>query len=341
MRTKNSAYIVALIILFNLLNGQFLRADTSAASTNTASKPLRPGDYIPSLFEQRYSQPFVVQRLTRSTYIAMVSAHNATFYVGKKGVMVIDTTDKQTAPGLIAAIRSVTSLPITTLVYSHYHMDHVGGAQLIVDEAKKSSAQINIVSNQAVADQIKRYGNRIPVPTQIIDNRGGEFEFEGTSVEILLPELGGGHSPDNSIIYLPEEKVLHYVDIIHPELLFPYFSLGVYDVLAMKKSLQQTLNMEWDYVNGGHGNIGSKQDVKALLEYMDDLKSAVTAALQSVPFTDHVNPEAGVYAWIKSHEEAMTAKVKQSLANKYGHIPNFDAVIGSHVKAMKTHLTLY
>lgn len=341
MRTNNLGSIATLLIMLSLMSSQNLSAGGDSAGTGPANERLPPGQYIPSLFEKRYSQPFVVQKLTENSYAAMVVAHNATFYVGKKGVMVIDTTDKGTAPGLISAIRSVTSLPITAMVYSHYHMDHVGGAQLIADEAKKSGIKINIVASQAVADQIKRYGNRIPVPTQVLSDDGGTFEFEGTRVEILVPELGGGHSPDNSFIYLPGEKVLHYVDILHPELLFPYFNLGAYDVLALNQSLQQTLDMEWDYVNGGHGNIGSKQDVKELIRYMDDLEAAVTDALQSVPFGDHVNTEIGVYNWIKDHDKALAAHAKKLLAGKYGHIPNFDAVIDSHVTAMKHHLTLY
>ena len=309
----------------------------------SASDRLEPGKYIPSLFDKRYSAPFIVQKLTDSSYVALVSAHNATFYVGEKGVLLIDTTLHDTAPALLSAVQSVTSLPITTVIYSHYHMDHVGGANIISENAEGNGTKINFVATEAVASQIKRHGNKIPTPTTILKNTGEEFEFEDMKVRVHVPFMGGGHSTDNSIIYLAEEKLLHYVDLIHPELLFPYFNLGLYDVAAAEKSLHEVLGMDWDYVNGGHGNIGSKKDVKELLTYLDDLKSAVKNSLSSVSFTAHIHqgPGVGVYSWIRSYDEAIAEHVRQNLQNKYGHLPNFDAIIPSHATAIKEYITLY
>ena len=303
---------------------------------------LTPGEYIPSLFEQRYSQPFVVQRLTENSYVAMVSAHNATFYVGKKGVLLIDTTLADTASGLVAAIHSVTSLPVTAVIYSHYHMDHVGGSNVIQSEFTVNGNNINFVATRAVAEHIERYGNKIPSPNIIIESSGGDFEFEGVKVKLHVPRSGGGHSPDNTIIYLPEERLLHYVDLLQPELLFPFFDLGISDILAAEESLVTILDMDWDYVNGGHGNVGSKKDVKELQGYLADLKAAVGNALESLSFAAHITqgPGDGVYTWIKNFDDALATQVKQALSDKYGHIRNYDAVVGSHAVALKSYFTL-
>ncbi len=314
-----------------------------SCSSLIAGEMLKPGEYIPSLFQRRYSEAFVVQRLSENSYIAMVSAHNATFYVGKKGVLLIDTTLLHTAPALVSAIRSVTSLPITTMIYSHYHMDHVGGANVIAEESVKTGNKINVVATRAVAEQVKRHGNKLPAATTIIDNDGGEFDFEDTKVKLHVPYMGGGHSADNSIIYIPDEKLLHYVDLIHPELLFPFFGLGLYDVLAAEESLEEVLAMNWDYINGGHGNVGSMKDVRELQTYLNELKTAVSNALAAVLFGNHISqgPDVGVYTWIKSHDEAIAAHVKNALSDKYGHLRNYNAVIDSHALAMKEYLTLY
>ena len=222
-------------------------------------------------------------------------------------------------------------------------MDHVGGSNIIQSEFSKNEHDIDFVATRAVADQIKRHGNKIPAPTTIIENSGGEFLFEGVKVNLHVPKFGGGHSPDNSIIYLPGEKLLHYVDLLHPELLFPYFDLGVSDVLAAEESLVEILDMDWNYVNGGHGNVGSKKDVKDLRVYLKDLKAAVGNALTSLSFGDHISQGSrdGVYTWIESYNKALAAHVKEALADKYGQLPNYDAIIESHTVAMQSYLNLY
>src|SRR5437867_3462825 len=86
----------------------------------SAEKALNPGDRIENLYPEQLAQPYLLQRLTNNTYWASVHGYAALFYVGKEGVLVLDPLGPGAGEGLLAAIKSVTDLPITALVYSHY-----------------------------------------------------------------------------------------------------------------------------------------------------------------------------------------------------------------------------
>ncbi|MFG2524588.1 MBL fold metallo-hydrolase [Streptomyces sp. NPDC048527] len=53
-----------------------------------------------------------------------------------KGVVVVDAPP-DLGPGLPAAIKEATSKPITHLIYSHAHADHIGSADLLVRDGVK------------------------------------------------------------------------------------------------------------------------------------------------------------------------------------------------------------
>jgi len=60
------------------------------------------------------------------------SSSNATFLVGSKGILVVDTGfDGQEGGKLLQAIRGVSSLPVQFIVNTHYHRDHQGGNSVV------------------------------------------------------------------------------------------------------------------------------------------------------------------------------------------------------------------
>lgn len=54
---------------------------------------------------------------------------------------------------LLQAIRDVTPLPVTALVYSHYHVDHIGDSPFWNDEAKKEGVNLRIIASKATAEK--------------------------------------------------------------------------------------------------------------------------------------------------------------------------------------------
>ena len=305
-----------------------------------ATDTLQAGKYIENLGQDRYSKPYVLQRLTSRTYMVSVSTHNATFYVSDSGVIVFDPLSNGYGQGVLDAISMVTELPVTALVYSHYHLDHLGDAQLFVDVANKKSVKLRIIASAAVAEQVEAYGNVIPVPTDIISENPGSFTFDGLTVRAELAK--DTHSIDNTMFLLEQEKVLHYLDTIEPEDLLPYFRLvGVLDIAPMEKTLRYVKGLDWKFLNAGHSNVGSRKDIDKHLELVSDIRRATSSSMTEVKFDQFINPKADVLIWVNDFHEAVADSAVKKLRVKYGEHARFDAVMRSHVEVMISNIGYY
>src|SRR5260370_3847279 len=68
-----------------------------------------------------------LQRLGRNLYMVTDNASQSMFLIYEGGVVVVDAPTSYAAL-IPKAIAEVTDKPITHLVYSHAHKDHIGGA---------------------------------------------------------------------------------------------------------------------------------------------------------------------------------------------------------------------
>jgi glyoxylase-like metal-dependent hydrolase (beta-lactamase superfamily II) len=306
----------------------------------SATEPLQPGQKIGQLFERNMKQPYVLQRLTQRTYFFQSQFYAATFYVGDKGVLLFDAPENRT-DALLAAIAEVTPLPVTMLVYSHDHADHIGGARALVDALKKSGAEpLRIIASSATAEKMQLLGSKHPKPTDVIRWPRGSFGFERLRVQFHGFERAA-HSDDHGVWLLSEEKVAHVPDHINPDQP-PFWAFGGSEnFLYYEMNLEQLAKLDWVFLNGGHGNVGSKDDVKFYREFIGDMKRAVGGALQAVPWGEGVDPETvrahTVYftTWLN----AVAQRATDELRPKYGQFYGFDAATPRNAELVA--LTLY
>lgn len=89
------------------------------------------------------------------------------FYVGEKGVLLFDPVENA-GEKILKAILEVTKLPVTTIVYSHAHADHISSAPVIVEASKKAGVKVRIISSDATAELLNRIKSKLPKPTETI-----------------------------------------------------------------------------------------------------------------------------------------------------------------------------
>jgi glyoxylase-like metal-dependent hydrolase (beta-lactamase superfamily II) len=232
---------------------------------------------------------------------------------------------------VLKAIREVTALPVTTIVYSHYHFDHVGDAHLFVEEAARRSAPLRIVASRACLEEMHRYQDRVPLPTKLVEVPRGRFRFEGRTIEMGTPEQG--HSTDNSWILIRKEGVLHNVDMIHPgQLEFDNFGVGHY-IRGYEQALKELLTLPWGIMTAGHGNIGSKDDVRFVLDYIADLRAHTQEVLPTVEIQPFIKDEM-MYSWFHGHRDAVAGQVVERMRERWGDYPGFDLVAMTHARTM-------
>ena len=78
---------------------------------------------------------YVVEEIKDGLYWVTEGAYTAMFLTTGKGVIVVDAPPSF-GDKMLKAISDVTKEPITHVIYSHSHADHIGGASMYPKSAK-------------------------------------------------------------------------------------------------------------------------------------------------------------------------------------------------------------
>ena len=285
------------ILASSLISGSvFAQTEISTANSSTvnasyvepsAEKIISPSDKLNNLFERNMSQPYILQKIGERTYYVQRYFYSTTFYVGDKGVLLFDAPEGR-GKYLLQAIRDVTPLPVTALVYSHYHVDHIGDSPFWNDEAKKEGVNLRIIASKATAEKMQFMNSRLPVATQVLSKKDDQFKFEKQTIE-LHRFVKAGHTDDHSVWLLKQEKVAHSPDLLNPDQL-PMMGFAVSDTLVYHDSnLRQVEMLDWKYFIGGHGNIGSHDDFKFQRHFINDLRDTTIKVRKEERFNKFKN----------------------------------------------------
>src|SRR5262245_4011400 len=85
----------------------------------TANQQQQPAGQKPRVVE--------VEKLKDNLFMLKGGGGNTAVFVTAKGVVVVDTKNPGWGAPLIAKIRELTDKPITTIINTHSHGDHVSG----------------------------------------------------------------------------------------------------------------------------------------------------------------------------------------------------------------------
>ncbi len=329
------------ILASSLISGSvFAQTEISTANSSTvnasyvepsAEKIISPSDKLNNLFERNMSQPYILQKIGERTYYVQRYFYSTTFYVGDKGVLLFDAPEGR-GKYLLQAIRDVTPLPVTALVYSHYHVDHIGDSPFWNDEAKKEGVNLRIIASKATAEKMQFMNSRLPVATQVLSKKDDQFKFEKQTIE-LHRFVKAGHTDDHSVWLLKQEKVAHSPDLLNPDQL-PMMGFAVSDTLVYHDSnLRQVEMLDWKYFIGGHGNIGSHDDFKFQRQFLNDLRDTTIKVRKEESFGKFMNKTANNHTdFARAQREAIIKKVTEVLHPKYGHMYGYDASMPANIE---------
>jgi glyoxylase-like metal-dependent hydrolase (beta-lactamase superfamily II) len=221
-------------------------------------------------------------------YMVTDNIYQSMFLVHDAGVTVIDAPPNY-ATKIPQAIAEVTDKPITHLVYSHSHTDHIGGA-------KSLGGTPVIVAQEETLHLLKRAAdpNR-PLPTLTFATRH-MLDVGGKLLE--LSYHGDAHEPGNIFIYAPKQRVLMAVDLVFPGWM-PWRRFAVaHDVPGYFEQIELIRKLPWQTLVGGHvARTGTHADVDLQAEFMADLKKAASNALADTQPGLGLNPLDNANPW--------------------------------------------
>jgi len=151
---------------------------------------------------------------------------NTGIVIGDNAVMVIDTqATPAMAQDVIRRIREVTDKPIKSVVLSHYHAVRVLGASAYRPEHIIASHDTyELIAERGEQDKASEIG-RFPrlfrdvesVPTGLTwptITFKGEMTLWLGKLEVKLLQLGRGHTKGDTVVWLPQDKVLFSGDLV-------------------------------------------------------------------------------------------------------------------------------
>src|SRR5712671_6662324 len=163
-----------------------------------------------------------VEKLKDNLWVLKGGGGNTAVFVTAAGVVVVDAKNPGWGKPILDKIKELTNKPITTLINTHTHGDHVSGnvefpatVDIIVQENTKTNMQ-KMIPNSTAPDQT------IPAQT-IFQQNGGRglpkrtFKDKVTLLkgpdEVDLFYFGRGHTNGDAWVLFPALRIVHAGDI--------------------------------------------------------------------------------------------------------------------------------
>jgi len=231
---------------------------------------------------------YVVEEIKDGLYWVTEGAYNAMFLTTGKGVIVVDAPPS-IGDKMLKAINEVTKEPITHVVYSHSHADHIGAASIYPKNAKYIAHIETKNRLQRMNDAGRPFpygmfvgGKPVPLPTITFEDN---YTLKVGNQILRLEYKGDDHEPGNIYVYAPKQKVLMKIDIIFPGWT-PFKGLAVAEyTVGYLKAHDIILSYDFEKLVSGHwGRLATRDDVEAQKQYMQDIQANAGKALQTVDF---------------------------------------------------------
>lgn len=268
-------------------------------------------------FSAQFDKETVTQVTDGVWFVSGLGLSNSIFIEGTTGVILIDTLDTlERGNRLSEIIRECTNKEVKTIIYTHGHPDHTGGANAFqqggpkivafapvkqpLEKAELLQDTLNLRAvrqfgyflsdKEAISQGIGpregiSYGEQRAIlpPTTLYQQAQVTHVFDGVEVELIhLP----GETEDHAMIWLPRQKVLCCGDNYYG--CFPNLYAirgGEYrSIAAWANSLDTLLSYPAEYLLPGHtaAVIGHEAIQTTLKNYRDALDYILTETLKGI-----------------------------------------------------------
>ena len=178
--------------------------------------------FISTTLGQEADRTVTIQSLDVSDNLYLISGgggHTVMLITEKHGVVLVDTKNPGWGSSITNAVKAVTEEPITTIINTHAHNDHVGSNAHFPNITR-------IISHENARDSIAKspgvQGNGHFLPTETFQDKLAIFDGRD---QIDLYYFGAAHTDGDTIVVFPKLKTAHVGDLFARKAL-PYIDRG-------------------------------------------------------------------------------------------------------------------
>jgi len=187
-------------------------------------------------------------KVAEGVYALKGAGGNLGLVVGSDRAFLIDDQYAPLVPRIRAAIAAVTDKPVSFVLNTHWHGDHVGGNEAFAESGTLVVAHDNVRTRLSSDQVMAAFDRTVPAAPKgalpvITFNDQVSFHVGGHTVRAI--HIPSAHTDGDAIVHLPEVNVIHTGDLVF---------YGLYPVV--------------DYSNGG--SLKGMADATARLLAMSD-----------------------------------------------------------------------
>ena len=242
-----------------------------------------------------------VDKLKDNLYVAKGGGGNSAVFITATGVVVVDTKNPGWGQPLLDAIKKVTDKPVTMIINTHTHGDHVSGNV-------EFPAEIDVVTHVNTAANMKAMRpnssaapSATPPPNIFTQNNGkglpkrtfsDRMTIGRGSDQIDLHYFGPGHTNGDALVFFPAHRILHIAD------LFPAKDLPIMDANnggtgvgyadTLTKALAFSEKNADALINGHNMTTSTNADLKGYIQFIRNFVRDVQEAKKSGRTVDEV-----------------------------------------------------
>lgn len=214
---------------------------------------------------------------------------NAGFVITQDRVVVIDALGSpDLARQLLAEIKKRTSLPVTDVIVTHFHADHIyglqvfkaAGASIWAHETGKNYLHSETAQARLAASRVD-LAPWVDAQTQLVfadEWLTADRSLNLGGVTFQLMYLGPAHSLEDLVVYLPRHQVLFAGDLMFRQRV-PFVGQADSRHWQQGLTLLSSLTVQWAVPGHGPATQNFTQDLQLTQDYLQYLRVSMSRAL--------------------------------------------------------------
>ena len=255
-------------------------APTATAAPEPTAAPTSEAAATPEA-EQEQEQPQfqipppTMTKLADGVYQYFGFFSSTLVVISDDGVLITDPAIGFRAESVKEEIAKLTDVPVTTIVLTHEHYDHIGGTDVFDDAKVICHRNCQPVFDLFKQGEVPGYG---PIPD--VDETFDKFKAIQVGDKVVeLHYLGPGDGDATTVIYMPNERIVVTADLYEPRALTHKMWVDDKNFAGVRHILNTISGWELTHVVNAHSPGTDPVDLMENVEYFNDLYDAVRVAV--------------------------------------------------------------
>jgi glyoxylase-like metal-dependent hydrolase (beta-lactamase superfamily II) len=148
-----------------------------------------------------------IQKVKDNLFVITGGGGNTAAFITDKGVVLVDTKLANWGERIMEKVKSVTDKPVTTIINTHTHGDHVGSNEYF-------APSVEVVAHENTKANMERMDAITAKPQAMPDRTFKDRLTVGSGRDrIELHYFGRGHTNGDALVVFPELRTMHTGDL--------------------------------------------------------------------------------------------------------------------------------